>query len=368
MIVNEDLSVNADGDFEEITKDDISKALAKKLGTTNFVVLSYTLKPLSERIGLLGDHSVLYVNMLDEEGDERKTSFFVKYFPKLEAPAKFADGIGAFKKGDPNYTLLVLSTKRKSRQNWESITDYRTITEKNFEESFFNDREDFVNIKGVEASIKCVIKEIDIFDFSHKLLSGKSFPVVAKDACNRIYELVKPSKKYRNVLCHGDLWATNFLLKYRIKDEPMVGCKFIDFQCGRYVPPSQDVLSVLYLTTSREFRKTYMYQVVGMYYSYLEKHLTVAGYNVNNIIPFDQFLESCEQQKLFAIVQTAIYFPLILISNDAVETLLSDVELNEKALFEDRSYLVLAHMNKDESYIKRLRESIQDLKEYCDYL
>ncbi|KAJ8960788.1 hypothetical protein NQ318_020083 [Aromia moschata] len=217
--------------------------------------------------------------------------------------------------------------------------------EEEFEESFFNDRPDFVNAKGVEASVKGVVKEIDIFGFPHKLPSGKSFPEMAEKVCYKVYDLVKPSKRFRNVLCHGDLWATNFLLKYNINAQPTSGgCKFVDFQCGRYAPPAQDVLSVLYLTTGRGFRG--------------EVH-----------VPGDRdFMESCEEQKLFAIVQAAIYFPLILVGNDLVEAYFSDAELNEKALFEDRSYLVLAHMNKDESYTTRLKESIQDLKEYCDYL
>ncbi|XP_023310394.1 uncharacterized protein LOC108912051 [Anoplophora glabripennis] len=431
-MTDNDHPTNEAEEFEEICKDDITKTVENKLSTSNLVILRYTLEPLIQRIGLLGDHSLLHVSLLDAEGEERNISFFLKFFPKFAAPASFAEGIGAFKKEmfvyelfdifktsdislissvtptcyiaqynkylildnlisegyktldkhktlDYESVLVVLQSLAKlhassiiyeEKRSAELGEHYRLIDnfEQQLEESFFNDREDFVNAKGVEASIKCVVNEIDIFDFSDKLVSGKSFSKVAKDLCYEIYRLVKPSKKFRNTLCHGDLWATNFLLKYDSKDQSISGCKFVDFQCGRYVPPAQDVLSFLYLNTNRDFRKDNMYKVIGMYYSYLERHLKMAGFNINNIIPFSNFMESCEEQKLFAIVQTAIYFPLILISNDEVEAYFSDRELNEKALFEDRSHLVLAHKDKDESYTKRLKESIQDLRDYCEYI
>lgn len=431
-MTDNDLSINGTDDFEGVCKDDITKTVEKKLSTPNFVILKYTLEPLIQRIGLLGDHSLLRVTLLDTEGEEQGLSFFLKFFPKFAAPAKFAEGIGAFKKEifvyevfdvfkESGITLISNVTPKcyiaqynkylilddLISEGYKALDKHKTLNykdvlivlqslaklhassiiyeeqrsaelgehyrlnddfEKQLEESFFNDREDFINAKGIEASIKCVVREIDIFDFSDKLVSGKSFSKVAKELCYEIYRLVKPSKSFRNVLCHGDLWATNFLLKYDLKHQRATECKFVDFQCGRYVPPAQDVLSFLYLNTSRDFRKENMYQVIGMYYSYLERHLKMAGFNINNIIPFSNFMDSCEEQKLFAIVQTAIYFPLILISNDEVEAYFSDRELNEKALFEDRSYLVLAHKDKDESYAERLKESIQDLKDYCEYV
>lgn len=424
--------INGTDEFEEVCKDDVTKTIEKKLSTPNFVILRYSLEPLIQRIGLLGDHSLLHVFLLDTEGKEQGLSLFLKFFPKFAAPAKFAEGIGAFKKEifvyelfdmfketgitlissvtpncyitqynkylilddlisegyevldkhktlDYEGVLVVLQSLAKfhassiiyeEKRSAELGEDYRLIDqfEDQLEESFFNDREDFINARGIEASIKCVVREIEIFNFTDKLVSGKSFSKIAKELCHEIYRLVKPSKSFRNVLCHGDLWATNFLFKYDEKGQALTGCKFVDFQCGRYVPPAQDVLSFLYLNTSRDFRKENMYKVIGMYYSYLERHLKMAGFNVNNIIPFSNFMDSCEEQKLFAIVQTAIYFPLILISNDEVEAYFSDRELNEKALFEDRSYLVLAHKDKDESYANRLTESIQDLRDYCEYV
>ncbi|KAG5885372.1 hypothetical protein JTB14_023760 [Gonioctena quinquepunctata] len=418
-------SSNPDNNIDDISREDISKAVGKKLNTEHFVILRYKSQPLPEKVGLLGDHSTTDVTILNAEGSEETISFFLKYYPKDEAPAVFADGLGAFKKEifvyglleeyvaqgvelassiapscylaeynkllvldnlvdggfetldkhntlDYDTILVVLQSLAKFHASsliYEIKLGHNLLEEygDDLEESFFNDREGFINEKGIEASIKCIEKEIEIFDFPSELLSGKNFPEVARIVCSKIYDLVKPSNEYRNVLTHGDLWVTNFLIKYTSRGRIPTECRFVDFQYGRYTPPSQDVLSLIYLTTNREFREKYMYQVIGMYYNYLERHLKAADLDLNKIIPFPEFMESCEKQKLFAIVQTAIYFPLILIRNNAIHEYFSDKSLNEKALFEDRSYLVLAHKDKDEMYEQRLIESIQDLKDFCEH-
>ncbi|CAH1183631.1 unnamed protein product [Phaedon cochleariae] len=418
----EDINGSGNGNAEPAFSEDISEAIKTKLNREHFLILKHKLEPLPIRTGLLGDHSILQVQILHEDGHSESFPFFIKYFPKMEACAMFAEGIGAFEKEMFVYklfeefrksginiinsvvpecylaksnkyffledltadgfhaldkhkvleseTLVILQSLAKIHASSIIYEEKigKTLLEmfpENFAESFFNDREGFINEDGINASIKCVLNEIDIFDFPTKLSSGKNFRDVAEKVCHKIYDLVKPSEKFRNVLTHGDLWATNFLLK---KGAEGSQCKFVDFQCGRYVPPAQDVMSLLHLTTSREFRKEHMYEVIGMYYSCLEKHLKGAGLVPDKLIPFAEFLDSCEEQKSFAIVQTAIYFPLVLVRSNDIEIYFSDVHLNKKVLFEDRTHLVLAHKDTDTFYAHRLRESIQDLKDFCEYI
>lgn len=409
-----------------VYKQDLDEALTKKYGSRNFLILDYSVEPLTNRIGLLGDHAYLTVTLLNTEGEKETTTFFIKFFPKFEAVARLAEGVGAFKKEMAVYECLDkfktsgidlaasvvpicyfakynkyffldnLTEEGYQNPDKHKYLDYDTISgilhslakfhassiiyeekhgesllthhDDDFEESFFNDKEGFINKEGVDASIKGVIKAIEIFDFPVHLKSGKAFKDVAKEVCYNIYKLVKPSKKFRNVLCHGDLWSANLLLKYDEQTNKFAGCKFVDFQCGRYVPPSHDVLSLIYLTTSREFRTEHLYELLGMYYSCLERHLKMSDVDSSRVLPFEQFLESCDEQKEFAIIQASIYFPLILIGIESIEEYFSNEDLNQKALFEDRSFLILAHKDKDEMYCTRIKESLHDLMEYCEYL
>lgn len=409
--------------------EDVLQAINTKYPTTSYDILEYRLEPIKEVTGLLGEHAILTVSLKNPlSGIQEEDSFFVKFFPKNKSVADFASGIGAFTKEffvydllkryqnagikvdtcapvcyakkPENYLILDnLYSQGYKKVNKNEPLEYQTVLvvlqslaklhaasfiyeeqitkevgtkytlwdefEEKFEETFYNDRKDFANAAGLQASLKGLLKEIEIFKLDGKLRSEKNFQTVAETIFQRIYELVKPSDRFRNCLCHGDLWAANFLIKYDENGRPK-DCKFVDFQCGRYVPPAHDVLSTIYLTTSTEFRRKYMYQVIGMYYSYLEKHLKSAGLEARKIISFTDFMESCEEQKLFAILQAATYFPLILIDDEQIGQCFSDPLIFEKGLLEDRSYLVLKHMKTDPIYEKRVKESVMDLKEYCD--
>ncbi|XP_060516865.1 uncharacterized protein LOC132696189 [Cylas formicarius] len=411
----------------DIPDEDISLAVAQKLGIPNAVdLIDCTLMPFTEKIGLLGDHAFLEATVLDESTGSKTTArFFVKYFPKTENQARFAEQIGAFKKEEFAYEIFskfadhgvsvitkctptchlaksnrylflddleeqgftpvskhqyldydsvlvilhslsqlhassIIFEERKSQQ---LRTEYRLNREypDGFDESFFDD---VVNKRGVDASIKCVLREIDMFEFPEELFPAGNFSRAAAKVLQKIFDLVKPSPRHRNVLCHGDLWSNNFLVKFN-HDRPEK-CKFVDFQSARYVPPAHDVLSVIYLTTSRRFRDANMYQMIGMYYSYLEKHVKAGGFDLASVVPFVEFMESCEEQKVFAILQAAIYFPLILMRNDCLEKYFADPDLYEEVFFNDRSQLVVDYVDQDEMYRERLKESIQDLKECCE--
>lgn len=356
-------------------------------------------------------------------------SFFVKLFPRYRRPAEFVEGLRAFEKEVFMYNLFdkyknyglnlidfctatcYLSEYNRCLifdnlflQGFQSLDKYKTLDynslltvikalaklhacsiiyeekkrkelgkeyrlihdhERDFEETFYSKREGFINTKGINASIKCVVEMIDLFNHREKLISGQNFKLLANELCYKVYDLVRPSSIYRNVASHGDLWSTNILVKYNDYGEAME-CKFVDFQCGRYVPPTHDLMSVIHLTTSRRLRKRHMYEFTGIYYATLEKLVKLQGYTLKNILPFVDFMKSCEEQKLFAIIQAATYLPLILMKEDAL--IEHFTRTDEDALLEDRTSLIAKNIAKDDCYKNRLEEAIKDLRDYCEYM
>lgn len=360
---------------------------------------------------------------------ENEYSFFVKLFPRYCSPAEFVAGLRAFEKEIFMYNLFdkyknyglnliefctancylsqynrYLIFDNLFLQGFQSLDKYKTLDyknlhtvikslaelhacsiiyeekkrkelgkeyrlnhdhEKDFEETFYSKKEGFINTKGINASIKCVIEMIDLFDHREKLISGQDFKLIANELCYKVYDLVKPSLIYRNVASHGDLWSTNILMKYNHSGEA-IESKFVDFQCGRYVPPAHDLMSIIHLTTSRRLRKRHIYEFTGIYYATLEKLVKLQGYILKDIIPFTDFMKSCEEQKLFAIVQAATYLPLILIKEEAL--IEHFTRSNEITLLEDRTSLIAKNIAKDDCYRNRLEEAIQDLRDYCEYM
>nr|CAI5841538.1 unnamed protein product [Callosobruchus analis] len=408
---------------EQISDGDIDIILQRYTGGSEYVVLRKILKPIKTP-GMMGSHRCLELTFLDSKGVESTQSFFVKFLPSIGWQAEFAKGLGAFTKevfvyellqryqkegvsilrnvvpefylGKDNEYLVLenLSIGGYKTLDKHAVLDYDTVLTvlnalanfhastivfeekqgesilKNYstdlKETFFGDGDLFANKRGIDASIAGVIREIDIFQFSTKLNSGKDFKEVAKNVCYEIRNLVKPSMQYRNVLTHGDIWSSNILMKAD-GYERNFKCKFVDFQYSRYTPPSQDVLAFLFLTTSRSFRAKHLYEVLGVYYSYLEKYLKVSGVDPNKVLPFSEFMDSCEEQKAFAIIVTAIYFQIIMLKEGVFEEYCNR-EDNEILFLRDRGLIVEDYVEKDEKYKYRLRDSIQDLKDYCELL
>ncbi|XP_063922798.1 uncharacterized protein LOC135137143 [Zophobas morio] len=405
-----------------ITRDEVSKVIANKLKSDEFDLVDYSLRMLGEWVGLCGDHAILETTIKQDE--ETQYTFFVKLYPRVPLVIEFIEGTGSFKKEIFVYRLFDLYEKEEVKilaecvpkcylsidekflvmenlieQGYTSVNkydlfDYDTLKvvlealsklhastliyeertsrrlidvyEAELEETYYNERPDFPLKEEIEAAITGILNSTQLFNLPDKLLSGKNFRTVLEEVCRRVHSLARPSKSFRNVVCHGDIWATNLVIKRDHNGTP-VRSKLVDFQCGRYVPPAQDVMSVIHLTTAREFRKRYMYNLIGIYYTCLEKHVTLAGYDMKKIIPFEEFLASCEEQKVFAMVQTGCYFPLILLESQEIQDFFGDKEKNKDALYVDRSILVKAHLD-DEKYSNRMRDCLLDLKEYCDYL
>lgn len=409
------------------TYEDISTIMKNKLNHANFEVIDHETRIIDNNVGLLGNHVSLTIKaIVNGSNITEEFKFFAKFFPKHDGPSQFAKETGVFAKEIfaykifneiinsgvyllrecitncyytkddhvivlddltvDNYVMenkiivnkevVELLIRNLAKLHASSLIyeenetrlinePYRIIddNEINLEESMYNDKEGFINISGVEASIKGLLTEIDYFEQPKLLQSGNDFKEIVKELCYKIYDFVRPSTKYRNVLTHGDLWSNNFMIKY-VSNKPEQ-CKFIDFQFMRYVPPAQDLLNLIYLTTTRDFRAKYMYELIGYYYATLEKYGKLFGYDMNKIIPFTEFMNSCEEQKLCSLIISSTYFQLILVDGGFLQEFFSDETLYRKTFMEDRSLLVMNYIKNNDNYKERLKESIQDLRDYC---
>ena len=82
-----------------------------------------------------------------------------------------------------------------------------------------------------KAAVKGVISMVDLvnhLDDEQKTRFKEKITSLSADHKNKLL----PSKKHRNVLCHGDLWANNVLFKYDTDGKP-IACCLIDFQLAR---------------------------------------------------------------------------------------------------------------------------------------
>ncbi|KAH8271885.1 hypothetical protein KR044_008724 [Drosophila immigrans] len=153
----------------------------------------------------------------------------------------------------------------------------------------------------------------------------------------RVYQQVSPSTKYRNVLCHRDLWAANIFFPSNPKDAVVL----VDFQTCRYTPPAIDLCFSLYLNLTYAQRLCLEGKCIDFYYDYLKQDLEDFGLKSADFISKAELLQSYEEFRLFAVVYNAAAATIIKVPKDFVT---NDFK------YVDRSEIILKHMQENAEF------------------
>lgn len=171
-------------------------------------------------------------------------------------------------------------------------------------ETFHNDTGEDCGIltKAISNVLECLVKE-----------RMREIPSCDKDAYlgwlkSVTLDLSKPSCKYRNVVCHGDPWPSNFMYKYdtdgRVRDVVIV-----DFQVSRIAPPALEIQQFIELTFGDNFtlKSTVRPKIHDAYYKYLTEILNKFSVDVEKIMPRKTFDESLSFYEKFGKSSNVFY-------------------------------------------------------------
>ncbi len=184
-----------------------------------------------------------------------------------------------------------------------------------------------------------------------------------------VYEMVKPSSKYRNVFCHQDLWGGNIMFKFGQVDgqqnlsEPLSSV-IMDYQFARYLPPVSDVLMFILMTTRLDHRRKHLSHYYRYYHecfcAELEKHELVA----DEILSWNDFQASCKDLKLFPIVFNCVGLPFTFYPNEIQMKIKSSSAEEFRRVREDNHYdYMIHHMKQDDEFKDVVLESMEELME-----
>ncbi|KAF5287314.1 hypothetical protein FQR65_LT02187 [Abscondita terminalis] len=376
---------------ETISLEDCYKIVEKKLGTNDYELEDYSTTRVTDISGFLGDHYRLNINLLAPKN--QSFNLFVKCAPKSETRLQMALGAKALVKEFfmletlfpmikeanvvdveecvvPHYLIRVNDVivfddlKRQGFRagsqrvpfNFEELlvvvrklAIYHACNivleeHRNFRLNTFQDalEESFFPLDNHNTSSLSIKLGVDTVPYQLELFPDLKFSEnKLRKAFETCYHLVKPSDTYRNVVCHGDLWADNIMMKY--KDGKPIDCRIIDYQILRYCPPAHDLLTLLYLTTTR------------------------ARYNCNvtSIYTYEHFMDSCYSLVPQAVCQEVLFYHFTLTNPALMKDYISDEQLTYKIFLEDRRDFIKDMCNRDPVYKARMRESLEDLKEMC---
>lgn len=193
------------------------------------------------------------------------------------------------------------------------------------------------------------------------------FPHTPADVYERAYDVIRtlpfrviPSRKYRNVLCHGGLSANHILFKYNENDE-VTESAITSFQNARYNTPALDVLLAIYLTTNNTLRVNNFESLLVHYYNHLSRELMDKDIDIKLLLTWDQFKSSINDAALAAQAMSIIYLHLYLLPKDKIQTILKSEHEYREFIETDRSTIVLEEMRNNNAYRKRIIHAISEI-------
>ncbi|XP_045773392.1 uncharacterized protein LOC123872851 [Maniola jurtina] len=371
-------------------------------------IISYDLKPACEEglAGFLGEHFRMTL-CVNESNFVRKIHLFVKIVPTRNKPkADFIEQNQFFKKEALVFQLLEHIQEVNCVKPWctkavihnekmlvmpdLSIHGYKTCSSQTyfdrnhvfvsatslarFHAAFANyftkrnqQKPDFLEENGLiieqEFSdsqwLLCAAKVTYniLIEFSSK---AKHYPADLEEKLAQLYiqgyASLKNNGDTLNLVIHKDLWANNILFQY--KNDVPINAVLIDFQLSTYAPPAFDLMSLLYLTTSNEFRDRYESEVLQTYYGVFSENLDDATKRRLQDLKYDfeGFLTWCKKARMFGMAQASATLPCVCMDPEVGKSTFDNPDTYMERLTENRFKPVVEHARENIQYRLKLLE------------
>ncbi|XP_059472155.1 uncharacterized protein LOC132194715 [Neocloeon triangulifer] len=329
-------------------------------------VLDFKEEGVGANVGFMGEHNTLTVHYSEQESENSEISFFLKRLPAGERFRTFVLEHGLFAKEKEMYEKLVPLMERSLRRKMPVADCYLVRDDSGYvilqdlQRMGYKlwDKYALLGRRQVEAAVRAVAA-LHAGSLAAEATSGKLMPRIAdhclkealiadntsdnvvsrqwhfstwKTCCSLLGKMHNLkvdeekmhvaweeaacvaagfSAKYRNVLSHGDLWVNNVLFNDHADG---VDAVLVDFQVYRYAPPALDLLTLLHLTTSRDFRAQHQDDLIEFYIRQVDDFLKAAGLDRKTLLPdfAAQTHQSFEEFEIFGAVMAARYIPICL--------------------------------------------------------
>lgn len=373
----------------------------------------FEVSKLSDKtVGFLGDHFWLTINFEDDKNQSTELKLFLKCLPQVnQTQKKYVDEMQVFKKETLIYKQILPELQQLSNVKFAPncyLVKEDCIVLENLAEAGFavvRNTFDLSHCKAVLKSIAALHSASIIYEEQKSKELGKTFRFNehfeealqegtfsvleghprqkwsdssttaianciklmpqfknANEIIEKLWKLVnihvnkfiKPSKIYRNVIVHDDLWSNNILFNKKSSND--ISCVLVDFQLTRYVPPALDVLLVLYLNVEGTFLQQNFDSLLNIYYNFLEKNINRHNIDLEEIISKESFVKSVQDYRLSALLEATMYGTNVFINQELSDIITSNEKVFAEFTFNNRSKHICDLLEKDANFKKRFTD------------
>ncbi|KAE8573328.1 EcKinase 9 [Halyomorpha halys] len=226
-------------------------------------------------------------------------------------------------------------------------------------EMFATKRENYVGRNVVLASIRSIKRVVEEY-VTHVPLEvvKKAFHYL-----DNVFDEMKSSEVYPNVLTHGDLWANNIMFRNDEQGNVAEACIF-DFQLATYKPPGYDILLFLHCCTETDMRDKHLGHLMRLYYDVLAKTLRSAGIDVEDIISWQDFTNMLKDMLPLGLAQACIFSIFVLVPDFIIKDVMSSDKKYKEYFEVERTEYILEAMKKHKEFNRRIIQTVTNFLNY----
>ncbi|XP_052864462.1 uncharacterized protein LOC128271068 [Anopheles cruzii] len=229
-------------------------------------------------------------------------------------------------------------------------------------------QEGYPRVAELEDNIRCLVAYAGEF-YADEARSNPKLLESLPGTMRQIYELVQPSKTYRNVFSHADLWNNNLMFRYESStgNRP-IECVLVDFQLARYVPPAYDFNMLVTLTTAghRTFLRKHWTHLQSFFYQSLKTELAqMSGgeLSVEAFVTLEDFRTSSEHYRKAAALDSFIINYVVKLPKGCLDETFSTPELYDAFVGENKSRQMLELLRSHGEYRETMKDIIANMVE-----
>nr|CAI5824047.1 unnamed protein product [Callosobruchus analis] len=395
-----------------LTPHDCEKVLHRY--SRDHTLVNYTILPFSDEVvGFLAQHFRLIIESVDWLGIQHKQSFFMKCLPQAnEAQRDYVQKMNIFEKEGLLYKNLISEFLGYASQSFApKCYFYKTneylILEDLASENFQVNNLGYWTLDCAKAAINTIARfHAGSIIFEEKRSSiekpfriNEHYPIEVQergfvfgeseirykwllnvcqclknfcavygkdDTISRKLEdyifsekgfriAIRPSRKFRNVICHDDLWSNNVLFNEK------GDCRIVDFQLTRYSHPMMDILLLLYVNLEGSILNSNIMGLIEHYYEIMAEELNFHGLHIEELMPKEKLFNSVVEYALPALLESCIYGTNVFLSKEISSYIMSSFEELERFNLYDRWYFVKKELKDNPKFKERIDNVLRPL-------